>query len=62
MLKDAAAKDLETELDQDYEALSATADEWGQEEIDEPLSEADRIAIEQEIEYLDMPLSGWLPP
>ena len=41
------------ELDQDYEALDQTADEWGEDEPAESLSEADRNAIEQEINDLD---------
>ena len=53
LIKDEASDDLGTELDQDYEALSATADEWGDEEPVERISEADRIAIEQEIDDLE---------
>jgi hypothetical protein len=41
------------ELDQDYEALDETADEWAEDEAPEPLTEADRAAIEQEIADLD---------
>jgi adenine-specific DNA-methyltransferase len=44
---------LEEELDQDYEALDETAEEWTDDEPDEPLSSADRSAIEQEIADLD---------
>ena len=44
---------LEEELDQDYEALDETAEEWGEEEPAEPLSEAARAAIEAEISDLD---------
>jgi len=44
---------LEDELDQDYEALDETAEEWTEDETPEPLSEADRKAIEQEIVDLD---------
>ena len=44
---------LEDELDQDYEALDETAEEWTEDEPPEPLSEADRKAIEQEIVDLD---------
>lgn len=45
---------LEEELDQDYEALDETAEEWP-EETSEPelLSEADRVALEQEIADLE---------
>lgn len=53
LIKDETADDLEAELDQDYEALSSTADEWGDDAPDERLSEADRIAIEQEIDDLE---------
>lgn len=44
---------LEEELDQDYEALGETADEWTGDEVAEPLSADDRAAIEQEILELD---------
>jgi adenine-specific DNA-methyltransferase len=44
---------LEDELDLDYEALTETAEEWEQSEPQEPLSEADRAAIESEIADLD---------
>ncbi len=44
---------LEEELDQDYEALDETAEEWNEDEADEPLSDADRKAIEAEIADLD---------
>lgn len=53
LIKDEAADSLGTELDQDYESLSSTTDEWGDEEPDERLSEVDRIAIEQEIADLE---------
>lgn len=43
---------LEEELDRDYEALDETADEWPEDEPAEPLSEADRKAIENEIRDL----------
>jgi len=45
--------DLEGELDQDYEALNETADEWGADEDVEPLSTSERNAIEKEIEELE---------
>jgi len=51
--KDESAGVLEEELDQDYEALDPTAEEWGEDESFERLSEADRQAIEQEIADLD---------
>ena len=45
---------LEEELDQDYEALDETAEEWEDDEApEEPLSEADRTAIEAEVADLD---------
>lgn len=44
---------LEDELDQDYEALDETAEEWSEEQDVEPLSEADRAALEREIADLD---------
>jgi len=48
------AQSLEEELDQDYEALDETAEEWPEETSEpEPLSEADRAALEQEIADLE---------
>ena len=47
------ALSLEDELDQDYEALDETAEEWSEEQDVEPLSEADRAALEREIADLD---------
>ena len=44
---------LEAELDEDYEALDETAEEWPDDEISEPLSDSDRAAIEAEIADLD---------
>ena len=44
---------LADELDQDYETLDETADEWTDDERREILPEADRVAIEQEIADLD---------
>ena len=44
---------LEEELDQDYEALDETAEEWPEEEVPEPLSAEDRSAIEREIADLE---------
>ena len=44
---------LEYELDEDYEALDETAEEWPDDEISEPLSDSDRAAIEAEIADLD---------
>ncbi|HEY9098999.1 MAG TPA: SNF2-related protein [Thiobacillus sp.] len=51
--KQTPAESLEDELDQDYEALDETAEEWAEDELDELLSEADRQALEQEIADLD---------
>jgi len=51
--KQEVPQSLEDELDEDYEALDETAEEWSQDEPGEPLSEADRRAIEQEIADLD---------
>lgn len=47
------AETLEDQLDQDYEALDETAEEWGDDEPTEPLSDADRAAIEAEVADLD---------
>jgi superfamily II DNA or RNA helicase len=47
------AEPLEDELDQDYEALDETAEEWADDQPGEPLSDADRSAIEAEIVDLD---------
>ena len=44
---------LEEELDKDYEALDETAEEWGDDQTAEPLSQADRVALEAEITDLD---------
>ena len=44
---------LEEALDQDYEALAETREEWPEEDLDPPLSEADRAALEQEIADLE---------
>jgi SNF2 family DNA or RNA helicase len=41
------------ELDRDYEALEETAEEWEEDQLTEPLSEANRMAIEAEIADLD---------
>lgn len=47
------AEPLEDELDKDYEALDETAEEWPDEQLTEPLSDAARAAIEAEIADLD---------
>ena len=47
------AESLEDELDKDYEALDETAEEWGEDGPAEPLSDADRAAIEEEVADLD---------
>ena len=44
---------LEDELNQDYEALNETAEEWGDDQPPELLSDEDRKAIEAEIADLD---------
>ncbi len=51
--KNEPAESLEDELDKDYEALDETAEEWQDEQPDEPLSDADRAALEAEIADLD---------
>jgi len=51
--KEEPAESLEEELDQDYEALNETSEEWTEEEPQEMLSEADRAAIEAEVADLD---------
>jgi superfamily II DNA or RNA helicase len=52
--KQASPGSLEDELDEDYEALDETAEEWTNEgEASAPLSDADRAAIEAEIADLD---------
>ena len=45
--------DLLEELDQDYESLDETAEEWSDEEPPAPLSDAEREAIEAEIADLE---------
>ncbi|MDD5199460.1 MAG: SNF2-related protein [Terrimicrobiaceae bacterium] len=47
------AQPLEDELDEDYEALDETAEEWPDEGEAEPLSAEDRAAIQQEVNDLD---------
>ncbi len=51
--KQEPAESLEDELDQDYETLDETAEEWTDDEPVELLTEADRKALEQEIADLD---------
>jgi len=51
--KNEPAESLEDELDKDYEALDETAEEWQDDQLDEPLSDADRAALEAEIADLD---------
>lgn len=53
LCKQESAESLEEELDQDYEALDETAEEWTDDEPAELLSEDDRKALEQEIAELD---------
>jgi adenine-specific DNA-methyltransferase len=47
------AQSLEDELDEDYEALDETAEEWIEDAAQEFLSDADRAALEAEIADLD---------
>jgi adenine-specific DNA-methyltransferase len=51
--KNEPTESLEDELDKDYEALDETAEEWSDDQPDEPLSDADRAALEAEIADLD---------
>jgi adenine-specific DNA-methyltransferase len=51
--KQEPAESLEEELDQDYEALDETAEEWAEDAPPAPLSDSDRAAIEQETADLD---------
>lgn len=51
--KQEPAETLEEELDQDYEALDETAEEWTDDEPTETLTESNRKAIEREIADLD---------
>jgi adenine-specific DNA-methyltransferase len=47
------SESLEEELDEDYESLDETAEEWDEEDAPTPLSDGDRAAIEREIADLD---------
>ena len=47
------AESFEDDLDQDYEALDQTAEEWPEDQPGESLSDADRAAIEAEVADLD---------
>lgn len=51
--KAVAPTGLEEELSEDFEGFQETADEWPEDEADEPLTEADRKAIEAEIADLE---------
>ena len=51
--KQEPAEPLEEELDKDYEALDETAEEWEDDQPGEPMSDADRAALEAEIADLD---------
>lgn len=44
---------LEKEFEEEYEALDETAEEWTEDEVAKPLTEADRKALEQEIADLE---------
>ncbi len=50
--KEEPPESLEDELDEDYEALDETSEEWPEDQP-EPVSDADRTAIEAEIADLD---------
>jgi ERCC4-related helicase len=51
--KQVQTESLEVELDQDYEALDETAEEWADDEPVELLTDSDRKSLEQEIADLD---------
>lgn len=51
--KSLPAVSLEEELDNDYEALDETAEEWPDDEPVEPLSDATRAAVEAEVAELE---------
>ncbi|NOT39539.1 MAG: DEAD/DEAH box helicase family protein [Alphaproteobacteria bacterium] len=51
--RNAPKETLEETLNEDYEALDETADEWEEDEPPAPLSDADRKALELEIADLD---------
>lgn len=51
--KQELSESLTDEFDRDYEALDETAEEWAEDEAVEPLSDADRAALEKEIADLD---------
>lgn len=53
LLKKESPVPLTDELDQDYEALDPTVDEWGEDVSDDAINEDDRKAIEREINDLD---------
>lgn len=53
LTKQEPAASLEEELDEDYEALDETAEEWGEDTDAEQLSDADRAAIAREIADLE---------
>ncbi|MDF1711761.1 MAG: SNF2-related protein [Akkermansiaceae bacterium] len=52
-LAEQEALSLIDELDEDYEALDETAEEWADDETTEPLSQADRAALAEEIAELE---------
>ena len=51
--QDKPSESLEDELDQEYEALEETADEWEEDELQSPMTEADREALKAEIADLE---------
>jgi ERCC4-related helicase len=52
LARDAAATSPAEDLDQDYEALDETSEEWDENSVQEPLTPGDRQAIEREIKEL----------
>lgn len=55
--KKESLRSLSDELDEDYEALDETAEEWKEENTTESLTDSDRTALEREIAELDDLLS-----
>ena len=53
LAKQTPAESLDAELDEDYEGLDETAEEWNEDEPSVVLAETDRATLEQEIADLD---------
>lgn len=53
LAKQAPSLSLEEELDEDYESLNETAEEWEENDDEEPLSETDQKALAREIADLE---------